>query len=114
MQTNRKKELLMEYKNRMPEKGIIRVLCLATNESFLEISNDTKATINSITVKLSSHYHPNRHLLNLWQLYSQEGFEFSAIKVLQYEDPTANYKDKLEKMRDECLALDPLAQKVWK
>ena len=50
----RKKQLLGEYKNRKPEMGIISFRCAATEETFLYISKDTKADINSNRFKLSA------------------------------------------------------------
>lgn len=53
MDINRKKELMEAYKNRRPEMGVVSVRCLATGESFLGTSSDTRATMNGIRVKLN-------------------------------------------------------------
>ena len=52
MDINRKKELMEAYKNRRPEMGVVSVRCLATGESFLGTSSDTRATMNGIQAKL--------------------------------------------------------------
>lgn len=114
MDSKRKKELLEEYRNRRPEMGIFSYRCKATGESFLGCSQDIKAAFNSTTVKLNSNFYPNKRLLELWNLYGQEGFELTVVKLLKYEDPHENYMDKLEAMREECLESDPLAKKLWK
>ena len=87
MNTERKKQLIMEYKNRHPEMGVISLKCRATGESFLGISGDTRTAFNSVCARLSGSSHPNRHLQELWKEYGEEGFEQSVIKVLKYEDP---------------------------
>ena len=114
MNSERKKLLMEEYKNRRPEMGVISFRCKATGESFLEISKDTRADFNSLTVKLESNWHPNKKLLKLWNEYGQEGFELSVIKVLKYEDPKENYTFKLEELREKCLQEDTGASKVWR
>lgn len=60
MDINRKKELMEAYKNRRPEMGVVSVRCLATGESFLGASSDTRATMNGIRVKLNGGLYPNR------------------------------------------------------
>lgn len=114
METNRRKQLLEEYKNRCPEMGVISYRCKETDESFLGIATDTKAGFNSVTVKLSSNFHPNKRLLELWNKYGLDGFELSVLKVLKYDNPHDDYTEELEKLRDECLATNPKAKKIWK
>lgn len=114
MDQQRKKELLEAYKSRHPEMGVIALLCGATGETFLEISRDIPATMNGIRVKLNAGFHPNRHLLELWKTYGEEGFTFSVAKTLKYEDPAEDHRRELETLREECLAADPKAQKLWK
>jgi len=114
MDTNRKKQLREAYQNRAPEMGVVSLRCKATGQSFLEISKDTRATMNSIRVRLESHYHPNRELIRLLDLYGEENFELSVLEVLHYEDPTEDHTEELETMRDLCLLQDPKAGKLWK
>lgn len=114
MDQARKKELMEAYKTRRPEMGVIALRCGATGETFLEGSRDIPATMNGIRVKLNAGFHPNRHLLELWKQYGQEGFTFSVARTLQYDDPAADHRRELEKLREECLAADPKAQKLWK
>lgn len=93
---------------------VVSLRCKATSQSSLEISMDTRATMNSIQVRLESHYHPNRELLRMLDLYGEEGFELSVLEVLHYEAPTEDYTDELETMQDLCLLQDPKAGKLWK
>ncbi|MDF3001216.1 MAG: nuclease family protein [Bacillota bacterium] len=114
MDMKRKKELLEEYKNRRPEMGVISFRCTVTNETFLGISNDTKADFNSTSVKLTGKTHPNKRLQALWNLYGKENFDLSVVKVLKYDNPADNHTAKLEELREQCLAEDPMANKIWK
>lgn len=114
MDERRKKELIFEYRNRKPEKGIICFKCTAVNESFLMASNDTKASLNSVSAKLSMGFHPNKRLLELWKTYGVNGFELSVIHTLKYDDPSLDYSEKLEKLLEECLESDKNASRIWK
>ncbi len=114
MDSNRRKELIEQYKNRLPEMGVISFRCKATGESFLGISNDTKADFNGNIFQLSSGLHANKHLQSLWDQYGQDGFECKVIQVLKYDDPQKDHTEDLEKLRQTCLARDPKAVKLWK
>ena len=115
MDTKRRKELLEAYRQRRPEMGVISLRCKATGESFLGTAADTKAAFNSIRMKLDSGFHPNRRLLELWRRYGgEEGFQCSVLRVLEYDDPAEDHSARLEALREECLAADPQAAKIWK
>ena len=114
MDKKRKKELLEAYKNRHPEMGVISYRCKETGEVFLGISKDTKSDFNSTNMKLASNWHPNKRLQELWNKYGSEGFELSVIKVLKYDDPHEDHTAKLESLREQCLAADPTARRIWR
>ena len=50
----------------------------------------------------------------LWSKYGSEGFEISVIKVLKYDDPHEDHTAKLESLREQCLAADPNARRIWR
>lgn len=114
MDMKRKKQLLEEYKNRRPEMGVISYRCIATNESFLGISRDTKADFNSTSTKLAANYHPNKRLQELWNHYGMAGFELSVMKTLKYENPDDDHTAELEELREQCLSLDKQAGRIWR
>ncbi len=114
MDMKRKKQLLEEYKNRRPEMGVISYRCLATNESFLGISKDTKADFNSISAKLAANYHPNQRLQELWNHYGMEGFELSVVESLKYESPADDHTVELEALREQYLAHNKQARRIWR
>ena len=114
MDMAQKKAMVAEWKLRRPEMGVISIRCKETGQSFLGISKDTKADLNSTRAKLASGCHPNRQLMDLWTRYGEEGFVCSVLRTLDYEDPAADHTAELEKLRDQCLAGDEKAVKLWK
>lgn len=114
MDIQRKRELLEAYKNRCPEMGVISFRCIATGESFLGASSDTKADFNSSSFKLSTGTHPNKQLQALWKQYGRDGFELCVLEVLKYDDPKEDHTAKLEAMRTGYLANDRLARRIWR
>ncbi len=114
MDMKRKKQLLEEYKNRRPEMGVISYRCIATNESFLGISKDTKASFNSTNTQLAANYYPNKRLQELWNHYGMEGFELTVVKTLQYESPADDHTVELEALREQCLVQDKQARRIWR
>ncbi|KAI4452226.1 hypothetical protein C823_006808 [Eubacterium plexicaudatum ASF492] len=65
MDAKRKKELLLQWKNRRPEMGIISIRCKNTGEIFADISTDTKFAFNSHRFHLSANLHRNKRLQEL-------------------------------------------------
>ena len=112
MDMQRKKQLLEEYKNRKPEMGIISFFCAATEETFLCLSKDTKAGINSNRFKLSINWHPNKRMQALWNQYGETNFKISVIRVLKYEDPHADHTKELEELLIQCLDLNKGARRM--
>lgn len=114
MDIKRKRELLEVYKNRHPEMGVISYSCKETGDAFLGISKDTKADFNSTSVKLAANLHPNKRLQDLWNKYGPESFELSVSKVLKYDDAHEDHTAKLESLREQCLAANPNARRIWR
>ena len=114
MDLKRKRELLESYKNRHPEMGVISYFCKATGEEFIGISKDTRADFNSTDMKLSTNWHPNKQLQQLWNQYGPEGFVRSVIRVLEYDNPNEDQTDKLESLREEYLAENQTARRIWR
>lgn len=115
MDANRKKELLLEYKNRKPDMGIIAFKCKETLETFLGISTDTKADFNSNKVKLKGNCHPNKRLQQLWTEFGIDGFEICVLEPMPYDDKAhdTDYKANMEARREVLLTTVPKANKIW-
>lgn len=114
MDTNRKKQLIEEYKNRHPELGVISFSCKVNGESFYGISKDTRADLNSNRFKLSTGTHPNKRMQELWNQYGECGFELSVVKILKYEDPSKDYTKELNELCEQYLMDDPQATRIWR
>lgn len=103
MNKERKKELLEAYKNRKTEMGIIYFKCIPTQTYFLGISMDTKADLNSITVRLETSWYSNHELMNLWKEYGKVSFEIGVLEVLPYKQDQQDYQKELESLCEEKL-----------
>lgn len=114
MDPKRKRELLMAYRLRRPEMGIISYRCKETGDIFLDISRDTNASFNSTKMKLSANMHPNKVLQELWNKYGPESFELSVVEALDYKDPNDDHTAKLDALMDKHLAANPEARRVWR
>ena len=114
MDKAKRKAMVAEWKLRRPEMGVISIYCKGTGESFLGISKDTKADFNSNRVKLSTGTHPNKRLLALWRQYGEDGFDWTVLEVLDYEDPNDDHTIELEALREKYLTADEKAVKLWR
>ncbi len=114
MDIKRKKELLEAYKFRRPEMGVISYYCKETDDVFLDISRDTKASFNSINMKLSANWHPNKQLQELWNKHGPEGFKLSVVEVLNYDSPHEDHTAELEDLIEQRLAANPKSRRVWR
>lgn len=114
MDKAQRKAMIEAWKNRAPEMGVIAIRCKETGESFLGASQNTKADFNSNRAKLSGKSHPNKRLSALWEQYGADGFEFLVLETLECEDPTKDYTAKLEALREQHLAADANASKIWR
>ena len=106
MNQEKKKELQAQYKNMHHEMGVVSFKCTATGDAFLAASKNTKSTLNSTQFQLEAGNHPNKALQALWKEYGPEGFACSVLEVLDYDDPTEDYSDILEEMRQRCFPND--------
>ena len=114
MNQEKKKELQAQYKNMHHEMGVVSFKCTASGEAFLAASKNTKSTLNSTQFQLEAGNHPNKALQALWKEYGPEGFACSVLEVLDYDDPTEDYSDILEEMRQAFLDADSKNHKLWR
>ncbi len=99
---DRRKQLLIEYKHRKTEMGIVSFLCVPTNESFIGYSQDTKAYTNSNRFKLSVNLHRNRELQNLWNQHGESAFEIGVLEVLPYDEKDKEKEDYTKELEALC------------
>ena len=110
MDKAKRKMLMMQYKFRKPEMGIISFHCLPTGDYFLGPSVDTKADINSNSFQLDAYMHPNSELQGLWKRYGKPAFEVGVAKVLPYDEKEPDRKDyakELDKLYRKCIKSVP-------
>ncbi len=115
MDENRKKQLLLKYKYRKPEMGIIYFKCISTKDIFIGISKDTKADINSNSFKLGGNLHPNHILQKMWDDYGRDSFEIGVLEVLPYEEKDKDkdeYTKELESLYERNLRNLPNARRI--
>ncbi|AEY66176.1 GIY-YIG nuclease family protein [Clostridium sp. BNL1100] len=99
---DRRKQLLMEYKHRKTEMGIISFLCVPTKECFIGYSQDTKAYINSNRFKLDSNMHRNSELQKLWNIHGNSAFEIGVLEVLSYDEKDNEKEDYTNELEEMC------------
>lgn len=99
---DRKKQLLMEYRHRKTEMGIISFHCVPTNESFIGFSQDTKANINSNRFKLGANLHRNSKVQKLWNQYGESAFEIGVLEVLPYDEKDKEKEDYSKELEAVC------------
>ena len=102
MDENRKKQLLLKYKYRKPEIGIIYFKCISTEDIFIGASKDTKAGINSNSFKLGGKMHPNDILQKIWNDYGRDNFEIGVLEVLPYDEKDKDKDDYTEELEALC------------
>ena len=99
-----KKALRRQYREFKPEMGICLVTCSATGSRYLKVSNDTRATYNSLWFQLDTGgFVSNRDLQMEWKAHGADKFEFKVLEVLPYdkENPgKSDYSDELSLLLD--------------
>lgn len=112
MNTDRRKQLREEYKNRKPEMGILAFTSKQTGESYLFPSRDIKAGFNRIRLQLDIGSHPNAKLQAGWSQWGESGFVQTVAEQINYEQVGDVSQDDLETLLELCLARDPLAVRM--
>lgn len=90
MDAKRKKELLLEFKNRKAEMGIVSFHCVPTGDHFIMGSKDTKADLNSNRFQLEMGNNYNRALQTLWNQHGSAAFTIGVLEVLPYDEKEEN------------------------
>lgn len=104
MESNRKKELKLQYKEMKHPMGIYIIRSKEDNKCFIEATANLKARMNSSLVKLQSGFHPNRELTKAWKEQGEENFVIEILEHLEYD------KDETKTDYSEELAL---LQMIW-
>lgn len=107
MNNDKKKALKEQYKNRHPKMGIVCWQC--GDEMWVDMSKDMRADFNSTDFQLKLGSWPNRALQKAYK-ENPDGFKFSLIKELDYEDYSEDHTDDLKILLMDFLEEHPNAK----
>ena len=93
MDNEKKRALKEQYKNRHPKMGIVCWQC--GEDMWVDMSKDAAADYNSTSFQLELGSWPNRALQKVYK-EAPEGFGFSLVRELEYEDPSEDHTDDLK------------------
>ena len=95
--TNRRKELIEQYKQIKPDMGIFRVRLKDGSKCFLETSQNLRGKMNSTRFQLDAGNHPNKELQRDWKQYGPDRFEFEVLELLPYakDESKTDYAEEL-------------------
>ncbi|MNE61576.1 hypothetical protein D3C80_1568010 [compost metagenome] len=110
----RKKELIMEYKNKKPEMGIISYLCIPTGDLFFGGTLDVEVRIRSNNVQLSRNFHENTELQNLWNQHGIANFEVKIVQVVPYRSGVHDYRKEIFSLLENYLENNKKAKRLIK
>lgn len=96
--TNRRKELIEQYKQMKPDMGIFRIRLKGGDKCFLETSHNLKGKMNSTRFQLDMGSHPNKELQRDWKELGPDRFEFEVLELLPYakDESKIDYTEELE------------------
>jgi len=95
--TNRRKELIEQYKRMKPDMGIFRVRLKDGGKCLLETSHNLKGKMNSTRFQLELGSHPNKELQRDWNRFGPDRFEFEVLELLPYskDESKTDYTEEL-------------------
>lgn len=108
--SERKKELLTQYKQMKPDMGVLAVINKNDNRYWLEIAPNLKGKINSVAFQLKNGSHVNRKLQKDWNDLGEEVFQIIVLEQLEYEEDESktDYREELELLK--MIWIDRLTQ----
>lgn len=105
---DRKKELLMEYRQRKREMGVFLFEC-AEGGRYIGRADDPKGAINKNVFQLKMGSHPNKRLQKEWSDRGEAAFSVRVLDSLEYDEETKAecaeelamlFDDWIQKMKD--------------
>jgi hypothetical protein len=86
MSSQRKRNLVREYKERKPRRGVYAIRCDASGEVWASASPNLDAQQNSTWFQLRMGGHPNRALQAAWKQHGEGVFSFEIVAELSDEE----------------------------
>lgn len=103
MSSQRKRDLVREYKERKQRRGVYAVRCSANGQVWASASPNLDAQQNSLWFQLKLGSHPNRVLQEAWKQHGEATFSFEVAAELSDEDRTPYaLKADLKTLEAEC------------
>lgn len=100
MDKEQKKRLREQYAQRKPDMGVV---CFTNGEKkWIAISKDAAADHNSILFQLRLGSWPNRDMQAAFSR-DPDGFQWSLLKQLDYEEPGEDHSEELELLYMMCM-----------
>ena len=105
---DRKKELLMEYRQRKRDMGVFLFEC-AEGGRYIGRADDPKGAINKNVFQLKMGSHPNKRLQKEWSDRGEAAFSVRVLDSLEYDEETKAecaeelamlFDDWIQKMKD--------------
>ncbi|WP_027703119.1 GIY-YIG nuclease family protein [Metaclostridioides mangenotii] len=98
---NRKKELLLRYKEMKSEMGVYMIKSLKTGKVYLGYNQDLKGTLNGERFKLNAGGHKNIELQKEWKENTEKDFEIKVLEILEYDkdESKTDYTEDLKVLR---------------
>ena len=84
---DRKKELLMKYRQRKREMGVFLFEC-AEGGRYIGCADDPKSAINKNVFQLKMGSHPNKRLQKEWSDRGEAAFSVRVVDSLEYDEET--------------------------
>jgi hypothetical protein len=102
-----RKEKIRAYKETPKQMGIYRIHNMVNGKSLIASSTDLRARMNRQLAELKLKTHPNAALLNDWQTYGKDAFNFEILDRLEpLQDPRVDPGEDLKVL--EALWLEKL------
>ena len=96
--SDRKKQLTMEYKQQKSEMGVFLFENKSSGCCYIGYTQNLKGALNGGRFKLNSNGHPNKILQQDWNTHGEGAFHISVLETMPYDEDESktDYKPDLE------------------
>lgn len=102
---DRRKELVLKYKEMKTPMGVILIKNNINGKVFLDASKDTKSKINRHRFQLKSGLHKVKEMQKDWNEFGESAFSIEILEELKYDEKEekTDYTEELEIMKMEWI-----------
>ena len=86
MANQHKRDLIREYKERKPRRGVYALRCAATGEVWASASQNLDRQQNGAWFQLRLGTHPNKALQAAWKAHGEDAFSYEIVAELGEEE----------------------------